>query len=495
MVKEVCDGCNERVFLIERLCAEGHVYHRTCFSCSRCGQVLQSKSYEYDIHNDKFYCRQHFQEMNRNLSIKRNMIARGVTNFDEKELVVLETKSEDKKKQEDEWDIIQTPPPTVTQAPSIDAAIDEAQNQKDKQMKMELPSLLSALAQKKKVEQNETEPEPHPPQATSKNPILPSQKLVAKSTCTNKIEKNEPKKIEPVNNKLKKDKPIKEDEVKKVKDGEEISKESPSLSSPALSPDKKRNNNAQKPRPPKPFRTGSKRGKTTTVLEHYEFSRQYYEENNEAKEVLETRYDFGETHKNINRPLLPQEPSPTGDGNPYEVPITKPRSQSELQVTQPEKPARIKRGAPNFVTVHKGDTWVKPYAISPIHKNGDEDKEKALKDKDNNKPPVKPAIVQAKPKPARPAPPLPFAVNKSKPMSVVSPYAVSNVTGLSSATSKLLGSNNVVICTCIYQYCEFSSSRTCVLASTNVFTVLKTTVFQEIFNSKKKIQNINFQSI
>ena len=192
-----------------------------------------------------------------------------------------------------------------------------------------------------------------------------------------------------------------------------------------------------KPRPPKPVRTGSKRIDKTKMLEHYEFGRQYFEENPEAKEILKERYELPETGGSKDRPTPPtigagqlhkggDYPAEEGEGSPYEIPVPrKPRSKTDLE-TRPQLPDK----RVGFVTIHKGDTWVKPYATSPLY---EEDSLAGGQDKVTGQP-----INRVKLKPVRPAPPAPSKIKpkttpKARPQ--VSPYAVSTVQGIGSVAN------------------------------------------------------------
>ena len=476
---------------MQRLCAEGHIYHRQCFKCTRCNIGLQSKSYEYDIQHDHFYCRKHFQELNRTKSIKRNMIAQGVTTFNDKDLITMATtKSEDQ--YAEEWDIISTPPPTQKTAPPIETLMN---HKKDAEMKKDLPSLLSELALRKKqkndlpnkphppqthvtqkdqsstkphpppthvIQKNELPNKPHPPptHVTQKSPIIPVHKPSTNNTTQNEkqpvpmdasdakqtggVSSNKSSHIKQTGGVSSNKSPdtkqtggVSSNKSSHIKQtGGVSSNKSPDtkqtggvssnksshikqtggvssnkssdvkqmdrgMPSSKVTPPPSRSSNQvdSRPRPPKPIRQGSKI-KKTEVLEHYEFSRQYYEEDNEAHEILTEHYEMST-------------PDKKEECSPYEVPsITKPRSKTELNASQPQKPSRSSN-RPAFVTMHKGDTWVKPYAVSPLHEGFTKNDEQA----------------RPKPKPVRPAPPIPYKIKhlSTKTASTVSPYAVSNV--------------------------------------------------------------------
>ncbi|NXX84075.1 MICA3 monooxygenase, partial [Urocolius indicus] len=57
---DVCYFCHKRVYVMERLSAEGKFFHRTCFKCEYCATTLRLSSYAYDIEDGKFYCKPHY---------------------------------------------------------------------------------------------------------------------------------------------------------------------------------------------------------------------------------------------------------------------------------------------------------------------------------------------------------------------------------------------------------------------------------------------------
>ncbi|GBM58463.1 [F-actin]-monooxygenase MICAL3 [Araneus ventricosus] len=58
----VCYFCKERVYLLERLSAEGLFFHRTCFKCEYCNTALRLGDYSFDKDSGgKFYCKPHFR--------------------------------------------------------------------------------------------------------------------------------------------------------------------------------------------------------------------------------------------------------------------------------------------------------------------------------------------------------------------------------------------------------------------------------------------------
>ncbi|XP_031346644.1 F-actin-monooxygenase Mical-like isoform X2 [Photinus pyralis] len=60
---EYCHFCQKRVYLMERLSAEGRFFHRGCFKCQYCYTTLRLGSYLFDKEGQygyRFYCLQHF---------------------------------------------------------------------------------------------------------------------------------------------------------------------------------------------------------------------------------------------------------------------------------------------------------------------------------------------------------------------------------------------------------------------------------------------------
>ncbi|XP_028522895.2 F-actin-monooxygenase Mical isoform X1 [Apis cerana] len=59
---EMCHFCNKRVYLMERLSAEGKFFHRGCFRCEYCSTSLRigNHTFDRDKNGGRFYCTQHF---------------------------------------------------------------------------------------------------------------------------------------------------------------------------------------------------------------------------------------------------------------------------------------------------------------------------------------------------------------------------------------------------------------------------------------------------
>ncbi|XP_064215883.1 F-actin-monooxygenase Mical isoform X3 [Tribolium castaneum] len=60
---EFCHFCNKRVYLMERLSAEGRFFHHGCFKCQYCYTQLRLGSYAFDrdgIYDHKFFCIHHY---------------------------------------------------------------------------------------------------------------------------------------------------------------------------------------------------------------------------------------------------------------------------------------------------------------------------------------------------------------------------------------------------------------------------------------------------
>ncbi|XP_068947338.1 F-actin-monooxygenase MICAL2 isoform X3 [Petaurus breviceps papuanus] len=57
---DICYFCKRRVYVMERLSAEGHFFHRECFKCEICSTTLRLAVYAFDADEGKFYCKAHF---------------------------------------------------------------------------------------------------------------------------------------------------------------------------------------------------------------------------------------------------------------------------------------------------------------------------------------------------------------------------------------------------------------------------------------------------
>ncbi|KAM5250320.1 F-actin-monooxygenase MICAL3 isoform 14-T14 [Hipposideros larvatus] len=57
---DTCYFCQKRVYVMERLSAEGKFFHRSCFKCEYCATTLRLSAYAYDTEDGKFYCKPHY---------------------------------------------------------------------------------------------------------------------------------------------------------------------------------------------------------------------------------------------------------------------------------------------------------------------------------------------------------------------------------------------------------------------------------------------------
>ncbi|XP_033909785.3 F-actin-monooxygenase MICAL2-like isoform X8 [Acipenser ruthenus] len=61
-----CHFCTKRVYVMERLSAEGRFFHRECFRCDSCNTILRMGIYAFDTEEGKFYCKTHFAQRKTN---------------------------------------------------------------------------------------------------------------------------------------------------------------------------------------------------------------------------------------------------------------------------------------------------------------------------------------------------------------------------------------------------------------------------------------------
>ncbi|XP_076597085.1 F-actin-monooxygenase mical1 isoform X2 [Chaetodon auriga] len=60
---EECYFCGQRVYVLERISAEGKFFHRSCFTCHRCGITLRLGGYTFDQTTGRFFCELHSEEL------------------------------------------------------------------------------------------------------------------------------------------------------------------------------------------------------------------------------------------------------------------------------------------------------------------------------------------------------------------------------------------------------------------------------------------------
>ena len=464
---DMCEVCHEKVFLMQKVNVEGHLFHRSCFRCNKCRATLQSKVYEYENDTDKFYCRQHFREVTRQKSIKRTMEARGIKAFDESDLPkkqkANECNNDDKKR---EVIVPLATAPTETTA--------------DQQMKDSLPSLLSSLAAQKKKQPADARggvpppkppasrgppplkssvsspsvvkpfvpPQPSSPLTNRSKPLAPPAKRVTDHTqtpppprpavppsSTSKPAVSKSKFLvggagngsSPANG-VKKSEVHKNGESSSSGSKETVSPTRPSVGQWWKKKEREevvRQNKLEETRPfpppppessnPPPTQSDINRA---TVLMHYEFGPSHFSKNEGAERVLQEHYEFQPRDHRDSEP------------SPYEVP------QSNKE--QPPKPAREKRKGVTKDEPHpprNSETWKKPYALTPLAS----DNEYAVIGPGKSR-------VPGRAPPNRPAP---FSAHqKNKKKSLISPYAVSEVT----EDSPIRGNLSIIF---IIIVCEF----------------------------------------
>ncbi|XP_026058052.1 F-actin-monooxygenase mical2b isoform X5 [Carassius auratus] len=61
---DTCHFCEKRVYIMERLSAEGYFFHRECFRCNICGCTLRLGGHAFDSNQGTFYCKLHFSQRN-----------------------------------------------------------------------------------------------------------------------------------------------------------------------------------------------------------------------------------------------------------------------------------------------------------------------------------------------------------------------------------------------------------------------------------------------
>ncbi|XP_010789820.1 protein-methionine sulfoxide oxidase MICAL2 isoform X5 [Notothenia coriiceps] len=68
-----CHSCEKRVYMVERVCAEGLFFHRECFRCFTCSSTLRQGAHAFDSEEGNLYCKLHFDQRNNGTNLRRNL--------------------------------------------------------------------------------------------------------------------------------------------------------------------------------------------------------------------------------------------------------------------------------------------------------------------------------------------------------------------------------------------------------------------------------------
>ncbi|KAK7913123.1 hypothetical protein WMY93_013334 [Mugilogobius chulae] len=71
-----CRSCDRRVYLVERVSAEGLFFHRECFRCSSCNSTLRLGAHAFDTEQGKLYCQLHFDQRSNGTHLRRTVSQR-----------------------------------------------------------------------------------------------------------------------------------------------------------------------------------------------------------------------------------------------------------------------------------------------------------------------------------------------------------------------------------------------------------------------------------
>uniref|UniRef100_A0A8C7RZ39 F-actin monooxygenase n=1 Tax=Oncorhynchus mykiss TaxID=8022 RepID=A0A8C7RZ39_ONCMY len=66
-----CHSCQKRVYVVERISAEGLYFHRECFRCDTCGAALRQGGHAFDSEQGKLYCKLHFTQRKNGMNHRR----------------------------------------------------------------------------------------------------------------------------------------------------------------------------------------------------------------------------------------------------------------------------------------------------------------------------------------------------------------------------------------------------------------------------------------
>ncbi|XP_041746449.1 protein-methionine sulfoxide oxidase mical2b isoform X3 [Coregonus clupeaformis] len=73
---DTCHFCSKRVYVMERLSAEGHFFHRECFRCDVCSSTLRLGGHAYNSQQGKFYCKLHYSQCRPSLQSSSKVLRR-----------------------------------------------------------------------------------------------------------------------------------------------------------------------------------------------------------------------------------------------------------------------------------------------------------------------------------------------------------------------------------------------------------------------------------
>ncbi|XP_048886342.1 F-actin-monooxygenase mical2b isoform X3 [Brienomyrus brachyistius] len=71
---DTCHFCQKRVYVMERLSAEGLFFHRECFRCDTCSATLRLGGQAFDSDQGRFYCKLHFAQQKALIKHRRRTV-------------------------------------------------------------------------------------------------------------------------------------------------------------------------------------------------------------------------------------------------------------------------------------------------------------------------------------------------------------------------------------------------------------------------------------
>jgi len=60
-MSDLCGLCDKKVYIMEKMEADGKMYHKLCFRCSVCKCVLRLDAFTF--HHGALYCKNHFKQL------------------------------------------------------------------------------------------------------------------------------------------------------------------------------------------------------------------------------------------------------------------------------------------------------------------------------------------------------------------------------------------------------------------------------------------------
>uniref|UniRef100_A0A3Q2Z0P2 F-actin monooxygenase n=1 Tax=Hippocampus comes TaxID=109280 RepID=A0A3Q2Z0P2_HIPCM len=72
---DICHFCSKRVYVMERLSAEGFFFHRECFRCDVCNCTLRLGGHTFNSYEGMFYCKMHYTQYQSSTHLRKRKVS------------------------------------------------------------------------------------------------------------------------------------------------------------------------------------------------------------------------------------------------------------------------------------------------------------------------------------------------------------------------------------------------------------------------------------